>query len=58
LVDREWSLQAAWVTAYLEDHPPDASSEIRAEQTGVSRFVCQATDGRKPAVNRARRKLT
>lgn len=37
---------------------PDASSKIRAEQTGISRFVCQATDGRKPAVNRARRKLT
>ncbi len=25
---------------------PDASSEIRAEQTGISPFVCQATDGR------------
>lgn len=151
LLDREWSLQAVWVTAYLEDHPsatakqiersvsdlgvnlqcnatllaqslygvaiqkgevgnvfviaenhkhhrlvwnakdlkpgttrnskllaawsaraaktkanaevlrpfdaPDASSKIRAEQTGISRFVCQATDGASLPFNRARRQL-
>jgi len=36
----------------------DASSEIRAEQTGVGSFVCETSDRRKPAVDCARRKLT
>jgi hypothetical protein len=37
---------------------PDARSKIQAEQAGIGSFVCEAPDGREPAVNRARRKLT
>jgi hypothetical protein len=37
---------------------PDTSSKIRAEQAGISGFICEAPDGREPAVNRTRRKLT
>ena len=37
--------------------PPDASSEIRAEQSGISGLVREPTDGREPAVNRARCEL-
>jgi hypothetical protein len=36
---------------------PDASSKIRAEETGISRFVRKPADGREPAVTGARRKL-
>ena len=28
LLDRKWSLQAAWVTAYLEEHPSTAAKQI------------------------------
>ena len=37
---------------------PNAGRKIRAEQAGISSFVCKAADGREPAVDRARRKLT
>jgi hypothetical protein len=37
---------------------PDASSEIRAEQAGISGLVRKPADGREPTVNRARCKLT
>lgn len=36
----------------------DASSEIRAEQTGIGKFVRETSDRREPAVDCARRKLT
>jgi hypothetical protein len=39
-------------------HSADASSEIRAEQAGIGSFVRETSDGRKPAVDCARRKLT
>ena len=38
-------------------HTADASSETRTEQTGIRGLVCEAPDGRKPAIDRARRKL-
>jgi hypothetical protein len=38
--------------------PPNATSEIRAEQAGIRGLVCQASDGREPAIDRAWRKLT
>src|SRR5262249_46381747 len=37
---------------------PDAGSKIRAEQAGISSFVCEAPHNREPPVNCARRKLT
>jgi hypothetical protein len=37
---------------------PDAGGEILAEQSGIRGLVRKPTDGRKPAINRARRKLT
>ena len=37
---------------------PDASSEIRAEQSGIGSFVREPTDRREPAVDCARRELT
>jgi hypothetical protein len=36
---------------------PGAGSEIRAEQSGISGLVREPTDGREPAVNRARCEL-
>lgn len=36
----------------------DASSEVRAEQTGIGSFVRETSDRREPAVDCARRKLT
>src|SRR5947209_18640190 len=36
----------------------DASSEVGAEQAGISCLVREPPDGRESAVNRARRKLT
>jgi hypothetical protein len=36
---------------------PDASSKIRAQETGISSFVCDAPDSSEPTVNRRRRKL-
>ena len=36
---------------------PDAGSKIRAEQAGISSFVCEAPDSSEPSVDRPRRKL-
>jgi hypothetical protein len=35
LLDREWSLQAAWVTAYLEDHPSATAKQIEGSVSSL-----------------------
>jgi len=37
---------------------PDAGGKVRAEQAGISGFICEASNGREPAVDRPWRKLT
>jgi hypothetical protein len=44
LLDREWSLQAAWVTAYLEDHPSATARQIERSVSDLgANLQCNAT---------------